>query len=212
MNVSTTTVTAGGLLSFDSPPGVFDPGQSITVLLESTPIVLGHFQARPDGSVAGTVTIPESAPHGWHVLRLTGDNPDLSVGVTIYVAGGVGGTPTPTPTPTPTEPPEPTKPPKPTHRPTKPPKPTHSPTSRPTHSDKPEHPGGHNGDDDGNNGSYGRGEVGDPASYEHQTQHHNRESLAETGNGKALTVGGTAAALLLAGGGTTLAVRRRRSS
>ncbi|WP_327432518.1 hypothetical protein [Streptomyces sp. NBC_01236] len=204
MNVSTTTVTPGGLLSFDTPPGVFDPGQSITALLESTPIDLGHFQAEDDGSVAGTVDIPQTAPGGWHVFRLTGDNPDLSVGVTIYVQGGVGGTPTPTPTPTPTEPPEPTT----------------SPTGRPTHSEKPEHPGGHDGHDDGHgdghddgqNGSHGRGVVGDPVAYQHQTQQQNGEGLAETGNGKALTVGGTAAALLVAGGGTMLAVRRRRSS
>ncbi|MEV0182395.1 hypothetical protein AB0I54_24300 [Streptomyces sp. NPDC050625] len=201
LNVSTTTVTAGGLLSFDAPAGVFEPFQDVTALLESTPIVLGHFQAGADGSVAGTVTIPEDAPNGWHVFRLTADNPDQSVGVTIYIVGGVGGTPTPTPTPTPThtKPPKPTKPP----RPTKPPKPTHSPTH---------HPGGHDGHDDGNNGSHDRGLVTDPVSYEQQAQQHNGESLAETGNAKALTLGGAAAALLLAGGGTTLAVRRRRNS
>ncbi|SFG42847.1 hypothetical protein SAMN02787118_120132 [Streptomyces mirabilis] len=188
LNVSTTTVTAGELLSFDTPPGIFEPGQSVTALLESTPIVLDHFQAEDDGSVAGTSRIPETAPSGWHVFRLTADNPDRSVGATIYVQGGVGGTPTPTPTPT------------------KHPKPPGHPKP------KPEHPGGHDGHGDGHNGSHGRGVVGDPVDYQHQTQHRNGESLAETGSEKALTVGGTAAALLVAGAGTMLAARRRRSS
>jgi hypothetical protein len=41
---------------------------------------------------------------------------------------------------------------------------------------------------------------------------HHRPGLAETGNEKALALGGTAAGLVAAGGGTMLAVRRRRSS
>ncbi|WP_217566570.1 hypothetical protein [Streptomyces sp. GbtcB7] len=41
---------------------------------------------------------------------------------------------------------------------------------------------------------------------------HHRPGLAETGNEKALALGGAAAGLVAAGGGTMLAVRRRRSS
>ena len=97
LSVSTTTVDAGDSLSFSTVPGVFGPGSAITALLESTPIVLGHFRARADGSVAGTVTIPTYAPTGWHVFRLTSSHPDPSVGVSIFLQGGV--TPTPTPKP-----------------------------------------------------------------------------------------------------------------
>ncbi|MFJ8360411.1 hypothetical protein [Streptomyces sp. NPDC093984] len=191
VTVSDTTVTAGGSVDFGTPPGIFDPGTTITVLLESDPIVLGQFRVNEDGSVSGTVTIPATAPSGWHVLRLTSG--DRSVGVTIFVMGGTTSTPTPTPTPTKS--------------------PTHRPTHKPGHPGKPGH---HDQHDGGHNGSHGRGAAADPADYQHHDQHqhpaHNGRSLAATGNDKALALGGTAAALFVAGGGTMLAVRRRRSS
>ncbi|MDF3297630.1 LPXTG cell wall anchor domain-containing protein [Streptomyces tropicalis] len=84
-------------MSFSSS-GVFGRRSAITVLLESRPIVLGHFRADSHGTVSGTVTIPRNAPHGWHVFRLTSNHPDQSVGTTIYVQGRVTG-PSPSPTP-----------------------------------------------------------------------------------------------------------------
>ncbi|MEV5436054.1 hypothetical protein AB0K80_08480 [Streptomyces sp. NPDC052682] len=95
LSVSTTTVTAGQQLSFSTTPGVFGPRSLVTALLESHPVVLGHFRARYDGSVAGTVTIPANTVTGWHVFRLTSNRPHVSVGVSIYVRGRVNPTPRP---------------------------------------------------------------------------------------------------------------------
>jgi LPXTG-motif cell wall-anchored protein len=102
LSVSATIVTAGEPLSFSSR--AFAPGTDVTAVLESKPVVLGHFQADDNGLVAGTVTIPTTTVTGYHVFRLTSDNPDPSVGVTIYVRGGVGSTPPPT-SPPPHKPP-----------------------------------------------------------------------------------------------------------
>ncbi|MEV0977938.1 hypothetical protein [Streptomyces sp. NPDC049915] len=82
-------------MSFSTIPGVFAPRAYVTALLESQPVVLGHFRARANGSVSGTVTIPANTVTGWHVFRLTSDHPDPSVGVSIHVQGRV--TPTPKP-------------------------------------------------------------------------------------------------------------------
>ncbi|MFD7004024.1 hypothetical protein ACFWA5_49345 [Streptomyces mirabilis] len=58
-----------------------------------------------------------------------------------------------------------------------------------------------------------QGRLGRPGSEPGgSSNHHHRPDLAETGNEKALALGGTAAGLIAAGGGTMLAVRRRRSS
>lgn len=89
LTLSTTTVTAGETVSYSTPPGIFTPGQAVTVLLESRTIVLGHNKAKSDGSVAGTVTIPTYAPNGWHTFRISSDHPDPSVATSIYVQGGV---------------------------------------------------------------------------------------------------------------------------
>jgi LPXTG-motif cell wall-anchored protein len=201
LTLGSITAPAGGTLSFTSS-SVFASGAAVTALLESTPVVLGHFQADNNGSVSGTVTIPTTTPTGWHVFRLTSDNPDLSVGSSIYVEGGVSQTPTPTPTPTPTHHPKPT----PTHHPK--PTPTHHPKPEPSH--KPEHPGGH---DEHGQGDDGRNpDHAGLANHGHDGGNPHHASLAHTGSEKAMALGGAAAALLLTGGGTMLAVRRRRKS
>lgn len=182
LSVSTTTVTAGDSLDFSTAAGVFAPGSSVTALLESTPVVLGHFRARADGSVSGTVTIPVNTITGWHVFRLTSSHPDPSVGVSIYVQGRV--------------------------KPTPPPKPPHHP-GKPGHHGTPGH-SGHNGGAVGRNDSHELAAAVDPASYPGVNR--DAEKLAATGSDKALVIGGTATALLTAGGGTMLAVRRRRNS
>ncbi|MFF4208647.1 hypothetical protein ACFYZE_04570 [Streptomyces sp. NPDC001796] len=195
-----TTLTAGEPVGFSLPAGVFASGQPVTVLLESTPVILGHFTAAGDGSVSGTVTIPENTVNGWHVLRVTADNAELSVGVTVLVQGGITQPPPPSPSPTPTKSPRPTK----------------SPTHGPTHPGRPGHHDGHGGHDDHRNGSQGHLAVGDRADYQHQNHNQNQNpshrSLAATGSDRSLALGGTAAALFVVGGGTMLAVRRRRSS
>ncbi len=185
LSVSRTDVSAGDSLSFSSRD-VFAPGAGVTALLESTPVVLGHFRADAHGAVSGTVTIPRSTPGGWHVFRLTSDNPDPSIGTSIYVEGVVG-------SPPPTSPP-----------PTSPP-PTHHPRPEPSHT---HHPGGHHGDDGGHH--HGQGDDGRNPYDPGRDPHHGR--LADTGSEKAMALGGAAAALLLTGSGTMLAVRRRRNS
>jgi hypothetical protein len=95
LSVSTTTVAAGEQLSFSTVSGVFASRANVTALLESTPVVLGHFRARSDGSVAGTVTIPARTVTGWHVFRLTSRHPHQSVGVSIYVQGRMAPSPKP---------------------------------------------------------------------------------------------------------------------
>ncbi|WP_307619243.1 hypothetical protein [Streptomyces sp. V3I7] len=167
-------------MSFSTTPGVFEPGSLVTALLESRPVVLGHFRARADGSVAGTVTIPADTTTGWHVFRLTSKHPHVSVGVSIYVLGRM----TPTPTP----------------------KPPHHP-GKPGHHDEPGH-GGHYGHDDSRNVSHELPTAVEPSNSPHSDR--NGKGLAATGSDKALVIGGTAAALLMAGGGTMLAVRRGR--
>ncbi|GAP48559.1 fibronectin type III domain-containing protein [Streptomyces azureus] len=103
-------MTAGEELSFSTIPDVFEPGALVTALLESRPVVLGHFRARADGSVAGTVTIPADTTTGWHVFRLTSKRPHQSVGVSIYVQGSMTPTPTPKPPHHPGKPGHPDKP------------------------------------------------------------------------------------------------------
>ncbi|WP_330339899.1 LPXTG cell wall anchor domain-containing protein [Streptomyces sp. NBC_00557] len=191
LSVSATTVTAGEPLSFSSR--AFDPGTGVTAVLESTPVVLGHFEADDDGLVSGSVTIPTSTVTGFHVFRLTSDDPDPSVGVTIYVQGGVG-------SPPPTSPP-PTSPP--------PHKPPHHHPGKPGHHDGHK---GHHGGHHGNNADYVHSTRDDRTNAVAPVSRPQHARLAETGSEKAMTVGGAAAALLVAGSGAVLAVRRRRNS
>ncbi|MGW2932158.1 LPXTG cell wall anchor domain-containing protein [Streptomyces sp. NPDC001156] len=104
LGLDITTVERGHQLHFHTAAGMFGsaaPGprgsegraRIVTALLESTPIVLGRFRPDADGSVSGVVTIPRRAPSGYHVFRLTSDHPDVSIGVTIWVKGGVSTTP-----------------------------------------------------------------------------------------------------------------------
>ncbi|MFE0329244.1 hypothetical protein ACFW08_21140 [Streptomyces sp. NPDC058960] len=188
LTVTTTTVTVGGLLSFSTEPGVFAPGQLVTALVESRPIIVGRFRAQADGSVAGTVTIPRQIDSGWHVFRLTSDRPGHSVGVTIFVEGGLGD---PSPSPTVTK----------------------SPRPRPSHPGDHDNHDGRNGS---HGRTTDAGPADYQSEHQHHNQnhrpHHDDKALAATGGDHTLALGGTAAALLVAGGGTLLAVRRRRSS
>ncbi|MBN0049170.1 LPXTG cell wall anchor domain-containing protein [Streptomyces actuosus] len=166
-------------MAFSTIPGVFAPGAFVTALLESRPVVLGHFTAAQNGSVAGTVVIPTSTVTGWHVFRLTADHPDPSVGVSIYVQGGVDETPSPTP--------------KPPHRP-----PHHHPDG-PGHHGRPEHGPAR--------GAAAVVPVNDEHETPHRDGE--GRSLAATGNDEALAFGGTAAALLSGGVLLVVRRRRR---
>jgi hypothetical protein len=70
LTLSATTVRAGGSVSFTATG--FRPWQRVTVVLQSFPVVLGHFRADGDGTVTGTVTIPRSTRPGSHLFRVIG--------------------------------------------------------------------------------------------------------------------------------------------
>ncbi|MER6410493.1 hypothetical protein [Streptomyces humidus] len=161
---------------------MFTPRADVTALMESTPVVLGHFRALADGSAAGTVTIPANTVTGWHLFRLTSRRPHPSIGVNIFVQGGL--------------------------TPSQPPRPPHHP-GNPGHHEGPGH-GGHNGPGVATNASLELAAAAEPA-HGPQADRSDR-NLAATGSDKSLVIGGAATALLVAGGGTMLTVRRRRSS
>ncbi|MDX3245468.1 hypothetical protein [Streptomyces sp. ME18-1-4] len=192
LSVSATTVTAGAQLTFSSTSGVFTAGANVTALLESTPVVLGRFRARLDGSVAGTVTIPARTVTGWHVFRLTSNHPDASLGTTIYVLGVT----------------LPTPPHKPPHHPAK-----SAHHQEPGHSERV-------GQGGSRAASHELAAAVEPVDYpqrdvepaNHPQPDQDTKKLAATGSHQALVIGGIASALLVAGGGTMLAARRRRHS
>ncbi|GHK04218.1 hypothetical protein SY2F82_60150 [Streptomyces sp. Y2F8-2] len=188
LTLSAYTLTAGQSVTFRTPPGIFARRQAVTVVLESQPIVLARLRAQDDGSVTGTVTIPTRVPTGWHVFRIYSSRPDPSIGVTVYVVGGVT---EPTPSPTGTRPGRPGD--------------HHGGSGGGVASDGRNGSHGHRGSD-ARTASQERTGSGDLAGHRHHA------GLAATGSEKALALGGTAAGLIAAGGGTMLAVRRRRSS
>lgn len=73
--VSGTVVTPGGTVTF-TVSGVFTPGESVTVTIQSHGhrYVVGHFTADSSGTVGGTVTVPSSIQAGQADLVLTGAN------------------------------------------------------------------------------------------------------------------------------------------
>jgi hypothetical protein len=52
--------------------GGFTPGEKVQVVLYSEPILIGNFDAGPDGAVAQAFTLPSDLPAGAHTLQLTG--------------------------------------------------------------------------------------------------------------------------------------------
>lgn len=71
--------------SFRVQGGGFQPGETVQVILHSTPIVLGSFIADPDGSVGGIVTIPGNADPTSHTVELVGDDSGVSLSEEIFV-------------------------------------------------------------------------------------------------------------------------------
>lgn len=63
-------VEIGGTLSFDLDG--FLPYENVSVVVYSTPVFLGWFQADAAGRVSGTVTLPAGLEGGTHTLQLTG--------------------------------------------------------------------------------------------------------------------------------------------
>ncbi|MHB9863783.1 hypothetical protein [Streptomyces sp. YIM S03343] len=72
LTLSATVVEAGDPVSFTATG--FLPFQRVTVVLQSYPVVLGHFRADNHGTVTGTVTIPARTRPGHHLFRVIGDH------------------------------------------------------------------------------------------------------------------------------------------
>lgn len=101
VTVSPTTVTAGGTVAVS---GInFRPGESVGVVLNSTPRALPAFTADGNGSFTGSVVIPADIDAGQHTLVFTGTVSGRVVSVTITVRvivtvsakGGLANTGTP---------------------------------------------------------------------------------------------------------------------
>ena len=82
----------------------FQPDEQVSVTVHSTPLALGTFTAKPDGTVPVTFTVPADFETGTHTVQFTGAQSG-TVNVDFQV---VAAETTPAPTPTPTGTPTPT--------------------------------------------------------------------------------------------------------
>ncbi|MEU6497840.1 hypothetical protein ABZ890_47225 [Streptomyces sp. NPDC046984] len=73
MSLSRSFVHAGERVYFRGTG--FTRRQLVVAQLQSHTVVLGHFRARLNGTVTGTVTIPRKTHPGWHTFRLVARNP-----------------------------------------------------------------------------------------------------------------------------------------
>ncbi|KUO20270.1 hypothetical protein AQJ91_15990 [Streptomyces dysideae] len=197
MTLSATEVEPGDEIDFTGTG--FAPNQEdVEAALASKIVVLGIYTAYANGTVEGTVTIPEKTKPGEHLFLLRAVDPDLTLSTEITVldgddGDGHGG--------------------KPGHDNGG--KPGHDNGGKPGHDNggKPGHGhGGESGHDNG--GKPGHGHGGE-SGYDHggKPGHDNggKPHLADTGEDRdrsTLVLGG-AAGLLLLGGGAILLTQRR---
>jgi hypothetical protein len=83
LTLTATTVSAGDDLGFTGTG--FIPYEGVNAFLFSKPIKLGHFTADANGTVEGTVTIPEWTDPGKHIFRLKGEESKLTLSAKITV-------------------------------------------------------------------------------------------------------------------------------
>nr|WSY54802.1 LPXTG cell wall anchor domain-containing protein [Streptomyces sp. NBC_00886] len=83
LTLSTTTVDPGDSLGFEGTG--FESGQTVEAALFSHKVVLGHFTADSNGTVEGTVTIPERIRPGRHRFRLRAWDPEHTLSARIFV-------------------------------------------------------------------------------------------------------------------------------
>ncbi len=83
-SVSNSVVTPEGTISFTTDC-VFSPGESVTILVGSTPV--GTTTAGPDGCVSQTVTVPETTSPGSHQLVIQGQNGQVATIPFTVVSG-----------------------------------------------------------------------------------------------------------------------------
>jgi hypothetical protein len=82
---STTTVCAGCSITLSGTG--FQPGETITIQLFSTPVTLGSTTADPQGAFTTTVTIPADTTPGNHTIVATGLTSGITASFAIVVTG-----------------------------------------------------------------------------------------------------------------------------
>lgn len=85
--ITTSTSVAGPGGSLTVFGSSFVPGETITLVLHSTPVTLGTTTADASGSFSTNVTIPSDTPPGAHKLIATGSSGDSST-TALTVTGG----------------------------------------------------------------------------------------------------------------------------
>ncbi|MFD7611910.1 hypothetical protein [Streptomyces sp. NPDC059828] len=86
-----TVVCPGDSVTFHATG--FRPGQRTTLQLQTKSVVLGHFNADPQGDVDGTVPIPPGTHNGKYTVRLEAVRPEreLSAKLTVKKPGDCTG-------------------------------------------------------------------------------------------------------------------------
>ncbi|MCH5671511.1 hypothetical protein [Streptomyces gilvus] len=87
VTLSDSTVEPGDSITFQGTGFVGSQPVEVEADLFSRKVVLGHFTADPDGTVEGTVTIPERTEPGEHLFSLTAEEEDLTACTHLYVEG-----------------------------------------------------------------------------------------------------------------------------
>jgi hypothetical protein len=82
---STTTVCAGCPITLSG--NGFQPGETITIQLFSTPVTIGSTTADPSGAFTTTVTIPANTTPGNHTIVATGLTSGTTASFAIVVTG-----------------------------------------------------------------------------------------------------------------------------
>lgn len=95
-NLSSSTVVPGGAVTVYV--NGFKPDSTVTITLESDPVLLATVTAAANGVVETTVTIPSDTPPGTHTLVVRGVDRDdvakvVSFPITVGDGGGSGGLP-----------------------------------------------------------------------------------------------------------------------
>ncbi|MGW2519279.1 hypothetical protein ACWC09_20140 [Streptomyces sp. NPDC001617] len=85
VTLSDSTVEPGDSINFQGTGFFGRQPVEVEADLYSTKVVLGHFTADPDGTVEGTVTIPERTQPGEHLFSLTAERGHLTACAHLYV-------------------------------------------------------------------------------------------------------------------------------
>ncbi|WP_082013768.1 phosphatase PAP2 family protein [Microbacterium hominis] len=84
------SVTAGGNLTVTGAG--FQPGETVTIELHSTPVRLGTAVASATGTISATVTVPAGTPAGAHTIVLSGASSGVTAAtpITVTAASSTG--------------------------------------------------------------------------------------------------------------------------